>query len=680
MSNNLSLKTKQERLQMAINKLERLTQMPATTIVDSKYRIQYAKVLNPAQLQAVCKTEGHTLVIAGAGSGKTRVLTYRVSFLLENNVPADNILLLTFTRKSALEIKQRVTDLLNDHSAHHITSGTFHGFCHMLLSRYSQLLNLQANFTVLDQTDAMDALDLIKKDMKISPKNGLKFPKKITLYKILSTSKNNVIPPQKLIETNYPDLINYSNEIIQLFDQYETYKKSNHLYDYDDLIQVVNVHLENNIEFKTLLQNRYRHIMVDEYQDTNLPQKKLIDFLAEKPDCALMVVGDDNQSIYAFRGANYENILLFGETYPQAALIKLEQNYRSTPNILNFINAVSNHMTLSYKKKLFSEQKDMGLKPTYSRLLNEQQEAYWIAEKIARYKGQMPYKNIAILFRAAYQSNFVQVELMKRDIPFNMVGGIKFIEKRHIKDILAYFRVLWNPSDYISWNRILLLLKGIGPAAVKRLIQKISHENQGYLALKKSSYFKQAVIQDLYTLFEKIEKRTSLIEIFDYIEAYYTEQLKTLEDDWRNRLEDFKILKQLCLKQTTLEVFLADLALNPPNEIKAVSDHADLADSVTLSTIHSAKGLEWETVFVISLLDGQTPHHKALNNPEQLEEERKLFYVACSRAEKRLHLTSPYHAATYTNFFDQPSQFLTELDPNVLDWQNKDDQLGSVYF
>ncbi|BFM02524.1 hypothetical protein Psyaliredsea_11710 [Psychrobacter alimentarius] len=371
--NFIEMKPKLARLKKAIEKLEANLMTADTDLLQQRLaddlglEIDYASELNENQLLAATTIEGKVLVIAGAGSGKTKTLTYRTSYLIENGVSPKEILLLTFTRKAANEIKGRAKILLtssitgdvenqkDSQALNAITSGTFHSFCTMLLRQYSRLLGINPRFTILDTGDSEDAIDLINKEKKYATNiTSQAFPRKKTLQKIFSTSRNRRIHIRELIESGYPDIATHIPAIEQLAIDFHEYKRANHLYDFDDIIGQVVRHLKTNDKFRQLLQTHYRYVMVDEYQDTNIPQKELIDLICTPESVSLMVVGDDNQSIYAFRGANYENILLFGETYPDAKLIKLEQNYRSTPAVLNYINALSDEITLGYQKQLYS--------------------------------------------------------------------------------------------------------------------------------------------------------------------------------------------------------------------------------------------------------------------------------------------------------------------------------------
>lgn len=681
------IRSKLARLKQSITKLEanliegdELSNQAKSTLLNGALNIDYASELNANQLLAATTIKGKILVIAGAGSGKTKTLTYRTSYLIENGVAPKSILLLTFTRKAANEIKGRAKELLSNtlvdnKNLNDITSGTFHSFCNMLLRRYSGLLGINPKFTILDTADAEDAIDLLVKEKKY-PINASKqaFPRKKTLQNIISTSRNRRLLLRNLIEQDYPDIAIHIPIIEQLAEDFHHYKRSNHLYDFDDIISQVVGHLKSNTQFRQKLQETYRHVMVDEYQDTNIPQKQLIDLICKPDSVSLMVVGDDNQSIYAFRGANYENILLFGESYPDAKLLKLEQNYRSTPAILDYINSLSEQITLGYQKQLFSDVAIAGHKPVFCRRSNETTEAKFIADKVVALKPDYDFRDFAVLCRTSFQSSYVQVEFMERGIPFIVVGGIKFIERRHIKDVLAFVKVLYNPNDAISWHRILTLFKGVGNVTATKLTQAINRNSQSEgnalePLLDPKLLKKSAQLKTLYDVLTKASQAEKVEEIIENILAFYTPLLKTLEENWRERAEDFRVLKNLAREHDSLDSFLENLALDPPNDTVAMmTDNEDKnKDAVTISTIHSAKGLEWPVVFVNSLVDGLMPHHRSSEDFEALEEERKLFYVACSRAKTRLYLTAPDYFSSFSGYFDKVSRFIAEVPNDKLE-------------
>ena len=683
--NFIEIKPKLARLEQAIEKLEANLMTADTELLNQRLanqlglEVDYASELNANQLLAATTIEGKVLVIAGAGSGKTKTLTYRTSYLIENGVSPKEILLLTFTRKAANEIKGRAKTLLasrlmddddsqkDSKALNAITSGTFHSFCNMLLRQYSGLLGINPRFTILDTGDSEDAIDLINKEKKyLTNVTSQAFPRKKTLQKIFSTSRNRRIHIRTLIESSYPDIATHIPTIEQLAIDFHEYKRANHLYDFDDIIGQVVRHLKTNDKFRQLLQSQYRYIMVDEYQDTNIPQKELIDLIYAPESVSLMVVGDDNQSIYAFRGANYENILLFGETYPEAKLIKLEQNYRSTPAVLHYINALSDQITLGYRKQLYSGSAVEGIKPTFCRLSNETKEAKYIADKVIALKSEYDYKDFAVLCRTSFQSNYIQLEFMERHIPFIVFGGIKFIERRHIKDVLAFVKILYNPNDTISWHRILTLFKGVGSVTATRLTQAITANDNSFEPLITAKFVKKSdQLEPLYKMLSQASQADSVEKIIELILAFYIPVLKINEDNWRERSEDFRVLTNLATEHDSLDRFLENLALDPPNDSVATAGKPEQGeesnDKLTISTIHSAKGLEWPVVFVNSLVDGMTPHYRSFDDFEELEEERKLFYVACSRAKHRLFLTAPDYFSSYSGYFDKVSRFVAEV-------------------
>lgn len=729
------IKAKLDRLKVAIKNLEANLVTPANPVtpddiaihLDNELVVDYAKELNPSQLLACTSITGKNLVIAGAGSGKTKTLTYRTSYLLEQGVNPKSILLLTFTRKASNEIKSRAKKLLHEKfklsdnegmannngsdksvkdnaidnpiNTSDITSGTFHSFCNLLLRRYSGMLGINAKFTILDTADAEDAIDLVLKEQDYARDKTIKFPKKKTLQTIISTCRSRYLTVDELLEKNYPDFTDHAQVIEQLAKDYHHYKRSNDLYDFDDIISETVKHLKKNSQFRYALQQQFQHIMVDEYQDTNIPQKRLIDLICDSEQVSLMVVGDDNQSIYAFRGANYENILLFGDTYPHARLIKLEQNYRSTPAVLDYVNALSSEITLGYQKQLFSEAKVDGIKPIFTRCTDESAEAKFIADSIIELRDTYNYNDFAVLGRTSFQSNYVQVEFMNRNIPFIVVGGIKFIERRHIKDVLAFFKILYNPNDAISWHRILMLFQGVGRVTATKLTNAIkqaqqtvdntlgnetSTTNDAFAPLLKPTFLKKnEQLKDLHTMLGKCADTTgngkslSVSDMLAHILEFYTPILQIIEENWRERSEDFKVLAKLAVEYGSVERFLENLALDPPNDSVAVfkDDQEKQKDAVTISTIHSAKGLEWAVVFINTLVDGMMPHHRSSADFEELEEERKLFYVACSRAKHQLYLSAPHYMSSYSGYFDKVSRFIAEVPAETIDITETETQI-----
>ncbi|MFC1616937.1 ATP-dependent helicase [Candidatus Margulisiibacteriota bacterium] len=630
-----------------------------------KTKIDYQKELNPSQFYAATITDGPLLVIAGAGTGKTRALTYRVSYLLEQNVDPASILLLTFTRKAANEMISRTTTLLKNNRAEHIMGGTFHAFANHVLRKYANLLQIKPNFTVIDTSDSEDIIALIRDENKF-PKKERAFPKKSRVQEIISKSRNCQLPISKILEREFTGLLIYVKELNLIASIYDKYKKANQIFDYDDLIEFMNFALKDNLQFRMIMQDTFRYIMVDEYQDTNIPQKELVNLLAEKHR-NVMVVGDDSQSIYAFRGANFENILTFPEVYPDCKVVKIEENYRSNTGILNFTNQIIENAKIGYKKILFSQNKNI-VKPVVRKFYRQEDEAEYVVDRVLESREQgIALDDIAVLYRASYQGNRIQAELLRRDIPYVVVGGIKFIERRHVRDVIAFLRVVLNPYDAPAWHRILKMVPGVGEMTAKKIIGTI-HNNNGRLEFsefeKKKFHLDLKCLQGL--MKEITDVHVNLAQKIKSIKDYYKPIIKLLESDYEIRLLDVDFLYNLALKYKSLEKFLTDFALDPPStkfqsETRPKIDEAE-ERPLTLSTVHSAKGLEWHTVFIPHLLDGLFPSVKSMKNIEELEEERRLFYVATTRAKENLYITMPSYFASWDAIFTLPSRFLTEID------------------
>ena len=455
-------------------------------------------------------------------------------------------------------------------------------------------------------------------------------------------------------------------DIAKIAQRYKTFKKEKNVLDYDDLLEAFLKGLQDSPQMLERIQNRYRYIMVDEFQDTNLAQGRIANLLAAKTR-NIMVVGDDLQSIYAFRGANFENILRFPENWPDCKITRLEQNYRSRKELLDLTNSIVKNCYAAYNKELFSDLTD-GLIPTVKRSATAEQEAVYIADVIEDSLERIPPEEISVLYRSSHHGNFVQAELLKRGIDFTVYGGIKFIERRHIKDILSYARIVQNPLDAVAMNRVLKLVAGIGSKTAGNIVELIS--NKGFEALKnfeKKKFFPQ--LKEVFgTIFQAGQPDISPLETIDIICRHYIPVLKEIESDYDDRIKDISVLKQIASGYRKLERFLTDFSLDPPSsQLNSgdVKEPEELSETITLSTIHSAKGLEWHTVFVVHLLEHFFPSEKALSKIDDLEEERRLFYVACSRAKERLFLTFPAAVSFYNGILSTPSRFIAEIDRNL---------------
>jgi DNA helicase-2/ATP-dependent DNA helicase PcrA len=527
------------------------------------------------------------------------------------------------------------------------------------------MLNIPSHFTIIDSPDSEDVIDLIRQELKFE-KRSRAFPKKGRIQTIISKARNCNIGIDEVIEREYSGLQEFLEDIEMIAGAFRKYKRLNHLFDYDDLMEFLRDSLRDNLHFRRKVQDLYRYIMVDEFQDTNVVQKEIVDFMAERHR-NLMVVGDDTQSIYAFRGANFENILKFPETWKDCQVVKLEQNYRSNQDLLNFTNSIARKAQLGYRKRLFSEITHPW-KPVVARFYDHEEEAEFIVGKIMDLRERdVPMDEVAVLYRASYHGNFIQAELLRRNIPYVVVGGIKFVERRHIKDLIAYMRIILNPRDAVAWNRVLKLLPGVGQVTASQIIRDINKEG-GELVFERFSGKKYSPeLQRLQqSLADAAQPGVTVAGKVDLLIRYYTPILRNLEDDFELRLQDADVLRKLAGKYDELEKFLSDFALDPPSDRFQDSNQPLIDESednpVTLSTIHSAKGLEWYAVFVPHLLDGLFPTARALGSIEEVEEERRLFYVACSRAKEQLYLTLPSFHAAWDAYFTLPSRFIAEIE------------------
>jgi len=639
-------------------------------IPNRSFKINYHHDLNYQQLIAVTALRGPILVIAGAGTGKTRVITYRVAYLLESDVPAANILLLTFTRKASKEMLGRVQQLLQDSGVQRIAGGTFHAFSNQVLRQNASQLGISPYFTIVDPQDSADIIDLIKVKLGFAQTENA-FPKKERIQEIISKAKNCNMTIADVVNEEYTGLVDYLDEIIQLAEGFSRFKTLCNIFDYDDMMEFLRDKLRDNQDFREKLQKQYQYIMVDEYQDTNIVQKEIVDLLSGESG-NVMVVGDDAQSIYGFRGANYENILRFPQTYPDCRVIKIEQNYRSNQGLLNFTNALIMASRLCTKKILHS-QKTPPILPLVRKLQDQPAEAEYVVSKIleAREKG-LPLDQIAVLVRAFWHSGYIEMELKRRSIPYVTVGGLKFNEKRHVKDVISYMRLLLNPMDAVAWNRVLKLLPGLGQKSASAIIDTLLKNKVIDIEQFSNKKFHEPLSQLDKMLGNAAEPTNSVAKAIGIIISYYSPILKSFDPDYPVRLLDLGVLADMAGQYETLEEFLTDFALEPPSQrydtgvSPVVNEEED--KPMTISTIHSAKGLEWHTVFIPHALDGMIPSSRSIKTLEQLEEERRLFYVACSRAKEELYITMPSYVSNYDGVMTQPCRFLKEIDKATYDF------------
>ena len=632
--------------------------------------LDYRKELNEAQYEAATAVAGPLLIIAGAGTGKTRTLVYRVAHLIDQGVDPRSILLMTFTRRAAEEMIRRAT-LLIDGRCSQVSGGTFHSFANLVLRVHGRHVNLAPSFTIMDRPDSEDVIQTIRTEMGLNTKDK-RFPRKQTVAEIFSMTHNKQIGLNDLLELEYPHLVDVNHELAEMQHRYADFKQTRALIDYDDLLIKLRDLLADHEQVRNRLSDTYRYIMVDEYQDTNHLQAEIVRLLAATHD-NVAVVGDDAQSIYSFRGANFRNIMDFPKQFTGARVVKLEENYRSTQPILNLTNEIIARAKEGYEKRLFTR-KSVGSRPKLVQAGSEQMQSQFVCQKILELREEgVPLWDIAVLFRSSFHSFDLEIELARRQIPFVKRGGFQFMETSHVKDLLAHLRILANPKDAISWNRVLMLLEGIGPGASQKIIRWLIDGDN--VAQRLRSYnAKGKVAHGLRTLAQVLEEaaRAELpSEQAQYLMQYYLPILKqNYPDDYPKRQRDMEHFQGMTERYRSLERLLSDMALEPPNDsIGGVLAVDPDEGPLVLSTIHSAKGLEFHSVFIIWALEGRFPSFYNTGSADELEEERRLLYVAATRAKQNLFISYP------TRVFDknlrmvlsQPSQFIDGMSTRMLE-------------
>ncbi|MFM8551075.1 MAG: ATP-dependent helicase [Nitrospiraceae bacterium] len=646
---------------------------PAEEVQPARLSLDYAAALNPQQLAAVTAGDGPSLVIAGAGSGKTRALVYRVAYLIDKGVDPAAILLLTFTRKSAQEMLQRAGVLIGARSER-VQGGTFHSVANLLLRRHGRPIGVEPGFTILDRGDAEDLINLLRAQMGMNEKDK-RFPRKGTIAEMFSKCENTLQSLDDVVLSEFAHFSEHLDALAKLQKAYETAKRQRQLMDYDDLLVKLRLLLSEHEPTRQAISSNFRYILVDEYQDTNRLQADLVRKLAATHD-NVMVVGDDSQSIYAFRGATFRNIMEFPQLFSGATIYKLEENYRSTQPILNLANEIIQGAAEKYSKHLFTRKLD-GPLPALVQAAGENAQSRFIAQKILELREEgIPLDEIAILFRSSFHSFDLEIELSRRELPFVKRGGFKFIETAHVKDLLAHLRVIENPLDAVSWNRILLLVEGVGPKKAQDLIASFVRAERPDLRpadiLREVSGRSGRGLKELARALDEAGSAGSLTpaEQVNELYGYYLPILKEQYDDYPKRMRDLEHLYSMAERYPKLDGFLADLALEPPDSSVADVEAGDRDDEkLVLSTIHSAKGLEWQCVFVLWVVDGRFPSAYSFASEEELEEERRLFYVAVTRAKQHLFLTYPINVFDKStgSILSKPSRFLDDVPSSLLD-------------
>ena len=628
--------------------------------------------LNPAQLEAVTAPDGPVLVIAGAGSGKTRTIVHRLAWLAEQGVPASDMLLLTFTRKASREMLLRATDLLG-YSIGGVHGGTFHSFAFSVLRQYRPAW-AEGPVTVMDSADSASAIQQCKERLKVG-KGDSSFPKTQTIIGLLSKARNKEISIGDVLQRDAQHLLPHADALESIGEAYRGYRRQHGLLDYDDLLFELEDLLKGDPEagregLAERFRERYRYIMVDEYQDTNRVQARLVRLLAGEAG-NVMAVGDDAQSIYAFRGADVRNILDFPKLFPGTRVIRLEENYRSTQPVLDVANAVLAPASEGFRKNLFTTKENTPKTPRVRlvRPMSDLTQANVVAARVEELLDRYQAKEIAVLFRAGYQSYHLEVALSKRGIKFRKYGGLRYAEAVHVKDVVAFVRLAINPLDMPSFERVAGLSKGVGTKTAEKIYHVAAQGD--FDALRKACTKYPDLWSDMLLLDKLREHNLTPAALIEMVIEHYTPRLQAIfPDDWPRRQQGLSELAHIASAYTDLEQFVADLSLETPEDD---ADEFDEAGRVVLSTIHSSKGLEWDAVILLDLVEDRFPSRHALVRPEDFEEERRLMYVACTRAREDLELFVPatlYSRQNGGNEPATPSPFVRELPFSALEeWQ-----------
>jgi len=594
--------------------------------------------LNAGQRAAVTAPDGVQLVVAGAGTGKTRTLVHRVAWLLEERKagPRD-IVLLTFTRRAANEMLSRASDLVG-HEAFAVRGGTFHSYAVRALRQYADKLGYTRDFTIMDRGDAESLVGLIRTELGLGG-SGRRFPQRRTILKVLSKQVNTDRDIADILDADYPQYFDYADDFVQIGKRFTQRKRVQNVMDFDDLLVKLVELMGQHPTARERLASAVRYLLVDEYQDTNHLQALIARGL-HLSHGNLMVVGAEAQSIYGFRGADVRNILRFPEQFPGAQVLRLEQNYRSTQPILDLANGVLESATQGYDKTLFTEVSGGDL-PKLVDVTDETDQADCIVERVLERREQgVPLTQMAVLFRSGFHANVLELALARANIPFRKFGGIQFVEAAHVKDVFALLRVIANPRDGLAWFRVLQWFDGVGVKTAEKVLADIektgAFDPEPYRKRKYGGAFAYlaGVLEDAAPLTDDVES------LIDHLLEYYKPILENMYEDHRKRIRDLDTLAVLATRYDDLEGFLADVALDPPSSAEVQRSQPD-EEYLTLSTIHSAKGLEWHSVWVIQLGDGHFPSGQSLDDDDSMEEERRLFYVAITRAKQQLELVQP---------------------------------------
>lgn len=656
-----------------------LKKISKSTRID--YQIEYESALNEQQFSAVTSQSKRLLILAGAGTGKTKTLVYKVARLIENGIPPEQIVLLTFTRRAAKEMMDRATILL-DERCQHIQGGTFHSFCTQILRKYSGHIGYNQEFSILDSSDSMDLIQHVRSSLNIEHRTQ-RFPAKRSLAKLFSLHINKQLDIRVLLQAHYPQFLVHEKEIIELFKDYESYKAKHHIMDFDDLLFNTEKLFVEHPDILERISSTCKHVLVDEFQDTNKIQAILCEHFSSFHQ-NLTVVGDDAQSIYAFRGSDHENILRFPNEFADTELIKLEENYRSSPEILDVANAILKQSSKLFDKKLFTNRESSDL-PALIKAIDDKEEAEFIAQLVLHLREhQIDLDQIAILFRNARDSFTLELALQSKNVPFKKFGGQKFTEAAHIKDVLAHVRVLNNPNDTVAWQRVLMLIEGVGPKTAEDLflwIQQVQSKKESKASVDTTNWFSNSewMNKSYYNGLNKLgkclvesSKSNNWYDCIPLIIDYYVPICKDLYDDAPKREEDLAAIHQIAKSYHDVQSFLTDLVLDPITDtVIDTLESKDEESPLSLSTIHSAKGLEWKHVIIMQCLDGSIPSTFSLDQDDLLDEELRLLYVAATRAQDMLYFTYPRTSYRHRegDYLTKASRFLDPITSKLEPWE-----------
>ncbi|MCO6509893.1 MAG: ATP-dependent helicase [Aridibacter famidurans] len=667
---------------------------------------RYRSELNEEQFRVVTSKPGPVLVIAGAGSGKTRTITYRVAYLLEQGVSPDKILLATFTNRAAREMLGRVEALTGTQNVHRVWGGTFHRVANLILRRHAVSIGYDSNYTILDSEDARTYVDLAIEDSAIDTSKK-RFPKSKVIQDIISYASNTDRPIEDVVVRKYPYFEMLTQQIKRVDFNYSERKRRRNAMDYDDLLLNWKRLLIEKPEIGDLYATQFEHILVDEYQDTNKLQAEIIDLLAVKHK-NVMVVGDDAQSIFAWRGAEFSNIYEFADRYPGAREFRLETNYRSTPEILALANVSIANNKRQFQKNLTAVRKPSEFNPALVPCSDIDQQSAFVASRILELRDEgISLEEIAVLYRSHYHALELQLELTKRNIPYRVQSGVRFFEQAHLKDVISFLKIVVNPRDELAWKRILMMMPGIGKVTAHKIFEAVAVREEPHamirseaLALKDPSIEERGAfpasvrprnkrawsefVELLEDLTDDANRNKPGKQIEMILERVYEEHLKATYENAEARLEDIRQLAIYASKYTSTDEFLSELAListerfGSPTGLTAedVVSGGEEDELLTLSSIHQAKGLEWKAVFLIWAAEGKFPSPKSLNEPDSEEEERRLWYVALTRAKDELYITYPLMIFDYNRqtVVQKPSRFVLEVPPAMYEiWDLEED-------